>query len=363
VLVLEEAHRVLPEMQDTSGDPETGSARSASSALLTGMLAEVRSYGQQVIVVDQSPSKVAADVVRNTNLRIVHRTVAAEDQKTMAAAVGIPEADAQLFGSLGRGQAIISTRQETSPQTIAVALAQPVDRAASITKVARSKPTWPCCEAQSPERHYRAWQASAQAESAMSLFLIACRVGATDEAVGETARERVSNQLAPIERSVGASAGCLAWAGLRRILVAERNSGIVPSATAVNTLLEKLYSVWADDAPATPASSKSHAVPTTGKAAICPDCGIACYVRIPAGVLARSGPRTGLSALFDSGWRSELTGIGDWAKGEVDALETILGRDGAARTVRCQIHQAVNRSRLSAEVAGLVVKRAGISER
>ena len=150
LLVLEEAHRVLPEVQDLSSDPERGSAKTASSQLLTSMLAEVRSYGQQVVVVDQSPSKVATDVVRNTNLKIVHRTVAADDQKVMAAAVGVPENEASLFGSLSRGQAVISTRHETAPQTVAISLTASFDTAARARKVQRKPPQWPCCEGRSP---------------------------------------------------------------------------------------------------------------------------------------------------------------------------------------------------------------------
>src|SRR5690606_29426427 len=99
---------------------------------------------------------------------------------------------------------------------------------------------------------------------------------------GDETRERVSARLAQLEVGVGASAHCLAWAGLRRLLVAERNLGLLPSAIAVDTQLEKLFSIWHVDDQASVASAKSHGVPTTGKAKICPDCGMACYVRVPA---------------------------------------------------------------------------------
>lgn len=358
LLVLEEAHRVLSDVQDLSADPERGSAKNASSQLLTSMLAEVRSYGEQVIVVDQSPSKVASDVVRNTNLKIVHRTVADDDQKTMAAAVGVPEYEAAMFGSLSRGQAVISTRQETAPQTIGVALAIRFDIGASVHKVPRTQPEWPCCEGRLPERHYRAWQSAILAEPIMALFILGCRVG--EERNGEETRETVSFRLAQLEVSVGSSAHCLAWASLRRLLVAEREVGLLPSAIDVDTQLEKLFSIWRDDDPASVASAKSHGVPTTGKAKICPSCGVACYVRIPAWSWLQTGPRTGLSALGLSNWRSEIPSIGEWAKLELGTMERLLGHDGAVRVVRCQIHQSVKHYRLGPEVADDLLRRAGI---
>lgn len=358
VLVLEEAHRVLPEVQNLTVDPERGSARVASSQLLTSMLAEVRSFGEQVIVVDQSPSKVSSDVVRNTNLKIVHRTVSADDQQTMAAAVGLPAKDAALLGSLARGQAVISTRRETAPQTVAISLATPHDQAARVRKVKRQSATWPCCDGRSPEQHYRAWQSAAHAEPFTALFLLGCRVG-TDEA-GETARDRVSARLAQLETGIGASAHCLAWAGLRRLLVAERRLGLLPSAIAMSAQLDAIFSIWLDESPASTDAARSHGVPITGKAKICPDCETACHVRIPAWAWLQTGPRTGLSALAFGNWRAELPSIGDWTKAEHRRMQALLGRDGALRVVRCQIHQSIRHYNLGPEVADDLLRRTGI---
>lgn len=360
LLVLEEAHRVLPEVQDPGADPERGSAKATSSQLLTSMLAEVRSYGEQVIVVDQSPSKVASDAVRNTNLKIVHRTVAADDQRTMAAAIGMPENEAAMLGSLSRGQAIISTRQETAPQTLGVTLAIPFDQNAHVLKVPRTLPKWPCCGGRSPEQHFRAWQSVLLAEPTMALFLLGCRVG--EEQSGEETREKVSSRLAQLEVGVGSSAHCLAWAGLRHLLVAERAIGWLPSAAAVDAQLEKLYSIWAADDPASVASAKSHGVPTTGKAKICPDCKMACYIRIPAWSWLQTGPRTGLASLGLGSWRAELPIAGEWAKSELGRMEQLLGRQGAVRVLRCQIYHSVNHYRLGVEVAYELLRRSGIPD-
>ncbi|WP_085369876.1 ATP-binding protein [Leifsonia sp. NCR5] len=359
LLVLEEAHRVLPEVRDDS-DPERGSARSASAQLLSSMLAEVRSFGQQVIVVDQSPARVASDVVRNTNLKIVHRTVSADDQRVMAAAVGLAEHESSLFGSLARGQVVVSTRQEPAPQTIAVELARPARRtegsASKTLAVARDAARWPCCDGVEPERHFRAWRAADRAEVPMSLFLLGCRAGESGD--GEMLDDHVRALLGTAEREVGAPIDCLAWAGLRRLLVAERRAGILPSATAVTNQLTALFSIWADHSTPTTRSAKDHSVPRTGAAALCPDCGTPCRVRVPAAVWLRTSPRTGLGSLASANWRVELGGVEDWASAEAGRLSAWLGDAGSTRVLRCQVHQAVHRSRLSDDVAEQILRRA-----
>lgn len=357
LLVLEEAHRVLPEVQE-SLSAESGSASSASAHLLTSMLAEVRSYGEQVIVVDQSPAKVAADVVRNTNLKIVHRTVSADDQRTVAAALGIAESEAGLLGSLARGQAIVSTRQETSPQTVSIVAAERHAAFSSPATASRTQPAWPCCGGDAPERHFRAWRWAEEGEAAMAMFLLGCRVGT--EEVADDAREKTVALLRTHESARGVRVDCLAWAGLRRLLIAERSAGLLPSALAVAGQLSSLYAVWADGAGPSTRASTQFSVPRSGAASICPYCAVACRVRVPAWVEVQNGPRTGLLALASSGWRSELGSVAEWAKGERGRLAALLGERGADILLTCQIHQAVSRFRVGRSTADLLLSRAGL---
>ena len=104
LLVLEEAHRVIPDIPP-SADPEATSAAKVSADLLSGMLAEVRAYGEQVLVVDQSPSRVSPEVLRNTNLKIVHRVVHPDDQVQVAGAMSMLAQEGRGLGLLRAGQA------------------------------------------------------------------------------------------------------------------------------------------------------------------------------------------------------------------------------------------------------------------
>lgn len=358
LLVLEEAHRVIPEVDTTRADPESGSARVASAQVLTAMLAEVRSYGEQVIVVDQSPAKVAADVVRNTNLKILHRTVAAADQVLVAAAVGIEAANAGLLGSLARGQAIVSTRREASPQTIGIRRPTPVEPGAKAERVPRPAPGWPCC-ADQPEKHFRAWRNAASAEAAMAVFVLGSRVGA-DEVAGAAARKLSASLLRPLQRSLDAPQDCLAWAGLRRILVAERGTGLVQRVSALAGQLSALFRLWQEGIPATRHQARDAGVPLVGSGFLCPGCGRECCIGVPAWIQVASGPKTGIRALASPSWRAEMSTVGDWAKAERARLEGYFGVDGAGAILSCQIHQAVRRARLPSETAELLLKRAGV---
>ncbi|HEY5515656.1 MAG TPA: hypothetical protein VIK12_05550, partial [Pengzhenrongella sp.] len=358
LLVLEEAHRVLPDVQMASAEPEQGSARTVSAQMLTSMLAEVRSYGQQVIVVDQSPSKVATDAIRNTNLKIVHRTVAADDQASVASAIGLPADRAGVLGSLLRGQAIISTRQEPSPQTVGVDPASTVDATARVGKVARNEPSWPCCGGATPERHFRAWRSAGLVESAMAIFVMACRVG--DGSHADETRELSLTMLQAQDRVLGARVSCLAWAGLRRLLVAERHAGLLPTARAVAGHLEALYAIWAAEAAPSARVAQDFKVPKTGLGTLCPDCRSACRIRVPAWVHAQHGTRAGITALASASWRNEVTGVGDWARVERLRLTELFGPVGGDTVLRCQVHQAVNRYRLTPDVSAHVLRQAGI---
>jgi DNA helicase HerA-like ATPase len=73
LLVIEEAHRLLTNVGERR--EEEGNARGKAVEISANLLAEIRAYGQGVLISDQVPEKLAPDVIKNTNLKITHRTV------------------------------------------------------------------------------------------------------------------------------------------------------------------------------------------------------------------------------------------------------------------------------------------------
>jgi hypothetical protein len=63
-------------------------------------------------IIDQVPAKLVPDAIKNTNLKIVHRLVAADDRDAMASALALTEDQAKVIARLKVGQAIVSGIQD-----------------------------------------------------------------------------------------------------------------------------------------------------------------------------------------------------------------------------------------------------------
>lgn len=105
LLVIEEAHRLLKNVDTERSTETSGNPKGKAVEHFTNMIAEMRSYGQGVIVAEQIPTKLAPDVIKNSSTKIVQRIVSADDQQTIANTIGITAEDAIQLGSLETGYA------------------------------------------------------------------------------------------------------------------------------------------------------------------------------------------------------------------------------------------------------------------
>lgn len=103
LLVIEEAHRLLKNIETEKNSESSGNPKGKAVEHFTNMIAEMRSYGQGVIVAEQIPTKLAPDVIKNSSTKIVQRIVSLDDQKTIANTIGIYEKDAIQIGFLESG--------------------------------------------------------------------------------------------------------------------------------------------------------------------------------------------------------------------------------------------------------------------
>jgi hypothetical protein len=103
--IIEEAHRLLPHPQsDHSG---IGNPQAVVSGMFSGMLSEIRAYGQGLLIVDQVPARLIPDAIKNTNLKIVHRLVALDDRDAMASCMALRLDQEDIIAELQRGEAIV----------------------------------------------------------------------------------------------------------------------------------------------------------------------------------------------------------------------------------------------------------------
>lgn len=117
VAVVEEAHRLL-RRQTPRGDVADASEHAAEA--FAHLLAEVRAFGQALMIVDQSPARLIPDAIRNTQLKIVHRLTSADDQSAVAASMGLDDSQRRALATLGVGEAIAFSARSTEPCKIAV---------------------------------------------------------------------------------------------------------------------------------------------------------------------------------------------------------------------------------------------------
>lgn len=129
VLVIEEAHRLLKNVVQERQTEHLGNPRGKAVEFFANVISEMRSMGQGVAVVEQIPSKLLPDVIKNTNAKIVHRLVSHDDQALLASTLGLEEQEAIYLTSLQTGHALyakegmqrpieVKIKQTVSPQRI-----------------------------------------------------------------------------------------------------------------------------------------------------------------------------------------------------------------------------------------------------
>lgn len=99
--LVEEAHRLLSR-------PEAGDkARAMAVESFADLLAEVRKYGEGLIIADQIPAKLIPDVIKNTHTKIVHRLFAEDDRRAMGEAMMMSDDQRDFLPNLATGEAIV----------------------------------------------------------------------------------------------------------------------------------------------------------------------------------------------------------------------------------------------------------------
>jgi hypothetical protein len=104
VTVIEEAHRLLGQEAKSAF---TGDMKGKAVETFTNILSEIRAYGEGFIIAEQIPTKLSPDVIKNTNLKIMHRIVADDDRSVMSASMNIKNIDAPIVSTLSVGEAVV----------------------------------------------------------------------------------------------------------------------------------------------------------------------------------------------------------------------------------------------------------------
>ncbi len=103
--VVEEAHNVVSNVAPVGNVEVAADTKAKAVAAFSNMLAEVRAYGEGIVISDQSPEKLAPDAMRNTNLQIAHQLRDRRDREAIARAMIMDEEQQNYLGKLRTGEA------------------------------------------------------------------------------------------------------------------------------------------------------------------------------------------------------------------------------------------------------------------
>lgn len=121
VNVLEEAHNLLRKVS-LSQSMETTNVAGKSVEMITNSIAEMRTYGESFIIVDQSPSMLDSAAIRNTNTKIVLSLPDTEDRKVAGGSMSLSDEQIDEIALQNQGEAIVYQNHWAEPVQCKVAL-------------------------------------------------------------------------------------------------------------------------------------------------------------------------------------------------------------------------------------------------
>ncbi|MDU6787063.1 MAG: hypothetical protein E6422_02730 [Veillonella sp.] len=117
ITLVEEAHRLLSKYE-----PGDSSNKKRGVEVFADMLAEVRKYGESLIIVDQIPNKMTPEVLKNTNTKIVHKIFAQDDKDAIGNILALNDEQKNFLSYLEKGRAVIITDGWKKPVQVQIDL-------------------------------------------------------------------------------------------------------------------------------------------------------------------------------------------------------------------------------------------------
>ncbi len=106
VTILEEAHNLLKRCSQDQ-NPEGSNLAGKSVEMISNAIAEMRTYGEGFIIVDQSPGAVDISAIRNTNTKIIMRLPEDSDRKVGGKSAALKDNQIDEIAKLPTGVAVV----------------------------------------------------------------------------------------------------------------------------------------------------------------------------------------------------------------------------------------------------------------
>ena len=106
ITVLEEAHNIL-KSPSASQNAEGADIAGKSVEMISNAIAEMRTYGEGFMIVDQSPGAVDISAIRNTNTKIIMRLPDEKDRRFAGKSAGLKDCQLEEITKLPKGVAVV----------------------------------------------------------------------------------------------------------------------------------------------------------------------------------------------------------------------------------------------------------------
>lgn len=106
ITILEEAHNILKRCSQEQNQ-EGGNVAGKSVEMIANAIAEMRTYGEGFIIVDQSPGAVDISAIRNTNTKIIMRLPEDSDRRIAGKSAAMKDYQVDEIAKLPTGVAVV----------------------------------------------------------------------------------------------------------------------------------------------------------------------------------------------------------------------------------------------------------------
>lgn len=119
VIFIEEAHNLIaPQSQVQDG--QDSNPKIAATAYIVKMLAEVRALREGIIIADQLPTAMAPEVIKNTNIKLVHRLTSQDDRELVGSTMSASTLQLENMAIYTSGQALFTFEKMLRPMEMQV---------------------------------------------------------------------------------------------------------------------------------------------------------------------------------------------------------------------------------------------------
>ena len=105
--ILEEAHRIIPKDIATKNLEITDSVSQHSNELVANMLAEIRGFGESIVISEQSSKKIINDAITNTSTKIIKKINDGEDIERLGESLSLSPFERKFLPYLNKEEMLV----------------------------------------------------------------------------------------------------------------------------------------------------------------------------------------------------------------------------------------------------------------